>query len=216
MFAYCLNNPVALSDASGAVAKVCLTADSAIEDSPWREIGRGGASSRAVAAPKDYIKDQNAPGVGSLRLGLATVSHGGCGAIATYNALITLGEDVSFYEVVNYYSFGRTCAAGMLGILPRHVANYFKGKGYTVVVTDNCTLIDEYSQTADACILWYTWPETYGFIKAFGAHFVHYRKNNGSYIAYNTGYNGVERFSGPSSFAYSDGNDFAIGIFIYK
>ncbi len=35
MFAYCLNNPVAYSDSQGTDARTCLTADGAIDDTPW-------------------------------------------------------------------------------------------------------------------------------------------------------------------------------------
>ena len=215
MFTYCLNNPVAYSDRQGTIAKICLTADGRIEDSPWREIGRGGASSRAVSDPKDYIKDQNAQGIGDLRLGLATVSHGGCGAVATYNALITLGDAEDFSNVLSYFH-GKTCAFGYLGILPHKVANYFKSEGYTVVVADNCDAIDVYSQTADACILWYTWPDVYAGLDLFSAHFVHYRKAHDGYIAYNVGPSGTQSFSRPSSYAYQNDRNYAIGIFIYK
>ena len=42
MFAYCNNNPVNCSDSTGTVAKICLTADGRIEDSPWRNHSPGG------------------------------------------------------------------------------------------------------------------------------------------------------------------------------
>ena len=42
MFAYCLNNPVAYGDSRGTIAKICLTADGRIEDSPWRNHSPGG------------------------------------------------------------------------------------------------------------------------------------------------------------------------------
>ena len=42
MFAYCLNNPVAYNDSQGMIAKICLTADGEIEDSPWRNHSPGG------------------------------------------------------------------------------------------------------------------------------------------------------------------------------
>ena len=42
MFTYCLNNPVAYNDSQGMIAKICLTADGEIEDSPWRNHSPGG------------------------------------------------------------------------------------------------------------------------------------------------------------------------------
>ena len=42
MFAYCLNNPVVHTDESGSAAKTCLTADGAIDDTPWWDHSPGG------------------------------------------------------------------------------------------------------------------------------------------------------------------------------
>ena len=42
MFAYCLNNPVAHTDDSGSAAKTCLSADGAIDDTPWWDYSPGG------------------------------------------------------------------------------------------------------------------------------------------------------------------------------
>lgn len=55
----------------------------------------------------EYINDQNDSIIGALMLSnsvfSATVSHGGCGPVATYNALITLGNPKNFEEVLSYY-----------------------------------------------------------------------------------------------------------------
>ena len=78
------------------------------------------------------------------------------------------------------------------------------------------------SKTADACILWYTWPQAYsdvpliGSAEAFAAHYVHYHKEGDRYVAYNVGPTGKQYFTNPLSYAYSGNRDYAVGIFIYK
>lgn len=106
--------------------------------------------------------------------------------MATYNALITLGEYPSFENVLSYYNqWGNNVVFGLLGIVPETVVKYFKQKGYKVIVSDNLDGIDIYSTTADACILWYTWIHDDGLPRA---HFVHYNYDKGysKYCAYNT------------------------------
>ena len=48
MFAYCNNNPIVFSDSSGMIARVSLSAQTRIDEDPWREIslGTGGYSRR--------------------------------------------------------------------------------------------------------------------------------------------------------------------------
>ena len=56
MFAYCLNNPVAHADAAGSAAKTCLTADGAIDDTPWwdHSPGGGGIPRRNYSSGSNY------------------------------------------------------------------------------------------------------------------------------------------------------------------
>ena len=42
MFAYCLNNPIAFSDSGGTAAKISLSAQTSIDDAPWRDASPGG------------------------------------------------------------------------------------------------------------------------------------------------------------------------------
>ena len=208
-----------MEDTSGSAARVCISADGLIDDTPWNDHspGGGGRPTAGCGERWDYIIDQDAPGVGDLTLGLASVSHGGCGVVAAYNALITLGAGESFESVLGYFNRypGMYVAYGFLGTLPDHVARFFESKGYRVIMTHDRGKIDAYSQTADACIMWYVWPKSYGPFHAFGAHFVHYRKTANDYIAYNTG-SGIRHFVYPSVFGYEYTRCYALGIFIYK
>ena len=56
MFAYCLNNSVAYSDSGGTTAKVSLSAQTRIDDAPWRDIspGSGGYLPANYSQSVDY------------------------------------------------------------------------------------------------------------------------------------------------------------------
>ena len=56
MFAYCLNNPIAYSDNTGSAAKICFSAASRIEESPWRDLSPsgGGRMPANYTSPHSY------------------------------------------------------------------------------------------------------------------------------------------------------------------
>ena len=143
--------------------------------------------------------------------------------MASYNALLTLGDGRSFDEVLSYYN-GKmlfTPGNGLIGLLPFHVADYFRELGYSVVVTDDIDFIDILSSDADASIMFYMFPREYTVsfvsIDAFGAHFVEYHKKGNGYSGMNTnGNNGRSEFNSPSVFGYNASRFYAVGIFIYK
>ena len=204
MITYCGNNPVAFFDPAGTYYASIL--DRITTD------GYGGRG----AMPK-MITNQSDDGVGNRPLGITTVSHGGCGPVATYNALITLGDAKTFDEVLSYYneSPDRTVAGGLLGTLPHQVAGFFESEGYRVIMSNNPDGIELFSQTADACILWYAYPQKHLGIDLFNAHFVHYHKYGKRYKAYNTDHI-TDTFRHPYDFG-DEGNRYCpIGIFIYK
>ena len=202
MFAYCSNNPVNHSDPAGLLP-LCQFACASYQE-------YGGPS---------YITDQDHPSIANKRYGLTTVSHGGCGAIATYNALLSLGRLESFDDVLSYYNqhIFQLDAFGWAGTPVGLVAQYFRDSGYNVIVTDGWDEIDMLSKSADASILYYQFPATYWGIEAYGAHFVAYHQTVDGYTAYNTSENnGTHSFAYPSDYGYKDSRYYAIGIFIYN
>ena len=207
MFAYCGNNSICRIDSVGTIWMSAL-----------RLIVKVVIKALKAEQPQkpSYLVNQDAEGIGNLGLGWTTVSHGGCGVLATYNALITLGEYPSFENVLSYYNqWGNNVAFGLLGIVPETVVKYFKQKGYKVIVSDNLDGIDIYSTTADACILWYTWIHDDGLPRA---HFVHYNYDKGysGYCAYNAGPYGWAYFKHPSEYILKKKAFYAVGIFIYR
>jgi len=171
-----------------------------------------------VTGGKPYITDQTENPVGQKFLGSSSVRHGGCGAVATYNALVDLGVSVSFNDVLAYYNedpMSRLTLNGWLGILPTAVAQYFVDHGYQVIMTDAPDAIDLYSRTADASIMYYMFVNNSG-IDSVGAHFVSYRRINNGYVGMNTSENGgIYHFTHPSDYGYKQSRFYAIGIFIY-
>ena len=206
MFAYCGNNPINFIDHSGFAA---------IHNQAYLHIERNKGY--------DYITDQDDPAIADKHLGLATISHGGCGVIASYNALITLGASRSFDEVLSYYNSHvvNTLGFGLMGLLPYEVAGYFSSLGYSVIITNQKNQIDHLSQTADACIMYYEFPQTYSVfnlfsIDVYGAHFIEYHKVGSGYRGLNTnGRNGMSYFESPSGFGYSSMQYNVVGIFVY-
>ena len=199
MFAYCNNDPTNLADPLGTVPTfpVCIGKDR-----------------------YSYITDQEKEPVGSKGFGIATVSHGGCGAVASYNAMISLGNPMSFDSVLDYYNrkMLSTLGWGCIGLRPFDIVSFFIDQGYSVIIATDSTAIDTHSQSADACIMYYEFPATYlGFIPAYGAHFVEFHKIGNSYQAMNTSaIGGISVFETPSDYGSDRSRYNAVGIFIYK
>ena len=213
MFAYCLNNPVNMSDPAGNWSNWIAKAVSMVVKVIKQTISGDYAGSNVVYP---YIHSQSDEDIATKKLGVSTVAFSGCGVVAVYNALITLGAGKPFDEVLGYFnqSASRVVFSGLLGILPHQVEAYFVNEGYRVITTNDPDGINIYSRTADASILWYLYPQSYGGINLFGAHFVHYAKSGQAYVAYNDSYS--QTFYFPSDLGMMDGRYGAIGIFIYK
>ena len=199
MFSYCQNSPIVFSDDSG-----------------YRVVRR---SAEMVGGGTPYIIDQTDDPIGQEFLGSSTVAHGGCGVVATYNALVDLGASTDFEDVLAYYNekpVTRLTLNGWLGILPPVVAQYFTEQGYEVIMTDSWDAIDIHSQTADASIMYYMF-QTNNTALGFGAHYISYRGIDNKYIGMNTStVSGTEYFTYPSDYGYRDKRFYALGIFIYN
>ena len=197
MFLYCQNSPVLFSDYSG-----------------YRMVLR----STEMLGGIPYIVDQYADHIGDKDLGITRVKHGGCGVVATYNALIDLGVPQSFDDVLDYYNNpqeSRLTLSGLLGILPCYISEYFENQGYCVIITDNWDAIDLYSRTADACIMYYGYYG--GSLLKSGAHYVSYRRSREGYVGLNTSENkGIYHFDTPSSFGHAKDRVYSAGIFVYR
>ena len=205
MFAYCNANPVALVDTSGSIPAYSLM----LTDS-----GSG-------SFKPHYINNQADTAVANIRVGCKDVAWSGCGPVATYNALQTLGKPTALTSIIDYYDKNNDLIFdGILGILPNAVADYFDAHGYQTEVVpftqENYNTITALSNTADASILWYSYTKG-NHIDDYGAHFVEYHKlEAGGFVAVNSSAaDGMSYFSNPYCYAYGNGRFFSLAIFIF-
>ena len=131
------------------------------------------------------------------RYGLfGNVAANGCGAIAAYNVLNGLGEEVSFPKVIKGLRkrLGMAFGFGLLGTniysLMAYLASFFRLRICLIFLRNRKKL-----KTCDAVIIHYYWRSK----KRIGAHFISGIKNeDGDYTFYN--YSAVPRTASLDSF----------------
>ena len=161
MYTYCGNNPILYEDSLGT-RYVCAPAY-------W-----GGGS--------NYIYDQTADEIGDKEFGNSKISHSGCGVVATYNTLVSLGCVPDFDEIIqSYEQSGNLLFGGLAGMPYRAVADYFADAGYDVSMYTDTELFSYYASQSDASVIWHTWATSSGM----GMHFFHVD----SVAGLNRGYN---------------------------
>ena len=205
MFTYCLNNPVNTFDPNGMCSYSVYYGGEVDDTGCYR------------CKNKPYINNQEDESVAGKRLGIATISHSGCGPIAVYNAALTLGLKISFDDVCSYYNSNilNMHLLGLAGTPVDMIVGFFEAQGYTVLTTKSTQALDAASPLADACIMYYKFPNTYlGFIDAYGAHFAEYAYMNNGYYAHNVTYG--QEFKQPSSFATMNSRYDIVGILIFE
>ena len=81
----------------------------------------------------NYIYGQgNAPN-DSIQLGISNISNAGCGPVAVYNMLISLGLYMSLVDIVKYYSLnGGLTLGGLLGTNSWTAAQFLREQGISV------------------------------------------------------------------------------------
>lgn len=130
----------------------------------------------------NYILDQKDQAFAGRKFGAASLSHGGCGAVAVYNLLCTLGQQPNLDQILEQLRCRRApLLMGFLGTLPRRLLGYLQELGYDAVLSREPSRFDDLARSADGAILWYTWHRGL----RFGIHFFHLRPVPGGYLAYN-------------------------------
>ena len=193
MFAYCGNNPVMYSDPTGCYRKniMPIYADNGLH----------------------YILNQNDESIANLPLGESTIGPNGCGVVATYNALLHMGKFETFENVRKWYCDNVTFVEGHgeLGIYVGTICHYFLDHNCLVTVSIDPNKIENFSKSADACILLYYYTSPDGG----SGHYIHYSWIGNNYVGFNTSeQSGNASFLSPVSYGYSKTRYLVIGIFI--
>ncbi len=112
---------------------------------------------KEVLVEGKYINRQHIELFEHMRLGVATLNHTGCECIATYNAMVSLGNKQDLSNIVRYYDADSLMARGVFGTNPYEIPKYFSTMGYDVYVTDDVkTFDDNYLKDSDTIIISYT------------------------------------------------------------
>lgn len=134
----------------------------------------------------DYIYDQTARGIAERSFGHSNVRHGGCGAVATFNALVTLGDHPDLEEIIREYRRRHGLRMfGWMGISLWSVAGYFRRAGFEVGLCADPKRFDEKIRAGDAGIVWYLWWNGKNMRHPIGAHFVHAAFRENQFRCYN-------------------------------
>lgn len=144
---------------------------------------------KLVNITSDYIENQS--DYSNISFGKRDLSYCGCGAIATYNALISLKNVLSkadLSKIISYYENKGLVFGGKFGISPTYVKKYFKKLGYQVRTTFSSTQtkLDEFGKMYDTFICtMYNSKKNIGK----GLHYICITKDNdGTFISHNPYY----------------------------
>ena len=108
-----------------------------------------------------YINGQGEGEVAGLPFGYSTMAHSGCGVIATYNALVALGDPRPLADVARWYESNGNNLLGWLGVHPDAITDFFRFEpNYNVQAVyrddvSNYSEFDNYMSSADVAILTY-------------------------------------------------------------
>ncbi|NTU89272.1 MAG: hypothetical protein HGA54_05100 [Actinobacteria bacterium] len=78
-----------------------------------------------------YIENQKSTLFEDMKLGIADVNYAGCGVIASYNLMKSLGYQITLSELIEHFEQRSILLKGELGIDPFEIAKFFKKRGYT-------------------------------------------------------------------------------------
>ena len=204
MFTYCLNNPVNTFDPNGMCSYSVYYGGSVDNNGCYR------------CKNKPYIHSQEDESIAEKRLGVTTVSHAGCGPVAVYNAAVSLGMDISFDEVLEYYN-ARVLRMNLLGLVGTPmgiIKDFFEEKGYYVYCAYTVDSIAFASQSANASIIYYKYTNDIAGVPLYGAHFVEYSYMGNKYYAHNV--NIGSEFSQINEFTNAGSRFDFVGIFIFE
>jgi hypothetical protein len=120
---------------------------------------------KTMIEPDAFIEDQNSKdweevlyGVNPFSKEDVHASYNICGVIATFNALLALGEHVdsaSIARLIRIYEQKGVALKGLLGTTPNSIASFFKHRGYKVkmISTSDKAKIDSFGKEHDTYLV---------------------------------------------------------------
>lgn len=142
MFAYCLNNPIVLSDDCGTISRVCISDEFNPLIMPWEtgKGGVGGGNTTEYHYPSPYDKKTgliNGQGVfdyADYLCGVGNYADNGCEIIAIYNSMQLLGCPQSLGAIEHEFSWDHgMLLMGLWGVGPWVFDDYFDAHGVSNV-----------------------------------------------------------------------------------
>ncbi len=126
-----------------------------------------------------YILNQKQGNAAKVRMGLYTSDRSGCPWIATYNALVALGEkNINHTNIISYFELWGCILQNTFGVLPDSVADYFRMIGYKHV--------DEYYFPSDIDSIVKKYRVTILFYAhSSGCHYIMVKYYNDAFYVYN-------------------------------
>ena len=197
LFAYCGNNPITYSLKYKDKSEY-LT----IESNYAYNKSKSNIINSYIYRQNDSLdKADGTDGIVSpLHFGNTKFGPNGCGIVATYNALIMLGNKTDIADINRDYEINGVSVCGSISFYPAYVVRYFKSKGYTVYVTYEEDNFDtDTIKNAKANIIYYTKPKS--------GHYVAFNYDDSNYWGYNV-------FAGSDISAYPIGG--SINQFLNK
>ncbi len=151
---------------------------------PYFTIRKKSAHNREVNRVKKLSFPLNGQGMGELkdmRIGSRTFAYGGCGAIATYNALCMAGLEPDIVEIVDFYERKGLVFNAAFGINPVAVKKYLSQNGLTWKCYKGKQNWDECLSASQTAIMLYWWVGA----KGCGAHYVSMERGGKGIRVYN-------------------------------
>ena len=140
--------------------------------------------------PNRYIENQNAPGWKGVKLGKKDMNYAGCEVMATYNARLALGENMTaneLTELISAYERNGLVLQGGWGVSPKAIYNYFREQEYDAALETSLNKedINTIGDTYDTIIISF-FNHRNDVTK--GIHTINISKDRNEYICHNAYY----------------------------
>lgn len=115
------------------------------------------------------------------RLGIKNFAHGGCGAIAVYNALGLTGREPDMKDIVTFLEEKGMNCYGLLGVNPTGICKYLTKQGIVWRRFRDAADAEREYRDGDCLISQYNWASK----KSLGTHYVALARKDGVWHVYN-------------------------------